>query len=79
VYLGEQFVNNETLSDVTFIVEGRKFYAHRIALLASSDAFRAMFEGDYREKAAVEIPIPNIRFEVFERMMLCIYTGGCHT
>lgn len=75
VYLGEQFVNNETLSDVTFIVEGRKFYAHRIALLASSDAFRAMFEGDYREKAAVEIPIPNIRFEVFERMMLCIYTG----
>jgi hypothetical protein len=28
---------------VTFNVEGRPFYAHRIALLASSEAFRAMF------------------------------------
>ena len=29
VYLGEQFVNNQTLADITFIVEGQKFYAHR--------------------------------------------------
>eukprot|EP00246_Nothoceros_aenigmaticus_P007674 TRINITY_DN2164_c0_g1_i2.p1 TRINITY_DN2164_c0_g1~~TRINITY_DN2164_c0_g1_i2.p1 ORF type:complete len:374 (-),score=85.00 TRINITY_DN2164_c0_g1_i2:708-1829(-) len=48
VYLGEQYVNNSTLSDVTFLVEGNRFYAHRIALLASSDAFRAMFDGGYR-------------------------------
>lgn len=27
---------------------GRRFYAHRICLLASSDAFRAMFDGGYR-------------------------------
>lgn len=27
---------------------GKRFYAHRIALLASSDAFRAMFDGGYR-------------------------------
>lgn len=45
-----QYVNNPTLADVMFIVEGRKFHAHRIALLASSDAFRAMFNGGYREK-----------------------------
>jgi hypothetical protein len=32
------------------MVEGRAFHAHRIALLASSDAFRAMFNGGYREK-----------------------------
>jgi hypothetical protein len=41
-------VNSSTLSDVTFLVEGKRFYAHRIALLASSDAFRAMFDGGYR-------------------------------
>lgn len=76
VYLGQQYVNNPTLSDVTFVIEDRKFFAHRIALLASSDAFRAMFEGTFREKAATEIPIPNIRYEVFERMMHCIYTGA---
>lgn len=47
---------------------GRRFYAHRIALLASSDAFRAMFDGGYRvsllqstlicvEPSGVPIPI----------------------
>jgi hypothetical protein len=75
VYLGEQYVNNATLSDVTFLVEDRKFYAHRIALLASSDTFRAMFDGHYKEKEASIIPIPNIRFSIFEAMMRCIYTG----
>ncbi|KAF7146164.1 hypothetical protein RHSIM_Rhsim04G0204900 [Rhododendron simsii] len=76
VYLGEQFVNNPTLSDVTFLVEGKRFYAHRICLLASSDAFRAMFDGGYREKDARDIEIPNIRWEVFELMMRFIYTGS---
>ena len=37
-----QYVNNATLADVTFVVEGRTFHAHRIALLASSDAFRCV-------------------------------------
>ena len=75
VYLGTQYVNNQTLSDVTFVIEGRQFFAHRIALLASSDIFRSMFDGHYREKDASTIPIPNIRWEVFEAMMRCIYTG----
>ncbi|KAL3827938.1 hypothetical protein ACJIZ3_016740 [Penstemon smallii] len=76
VYLGEQYVNNPTLSDVTFLVEGKRFYAHRICLLASSDAFRAMFDGGYRERDAKDIEIPNIRWEVFELMMRYIYTGS---
>ncbi|CAF2340775.1 unnamed protein product [Brassica napus] len=76
VYLGEQYVNSATLSDVTFLVEGRRFYAHRICLLASSDAFRAMFDGGYREKDARDIEIPNIKWEVFELMMRFIYTGS---
>ncbi|KAL8548327.1 hypothetical protein ACS0TY_007596 [Phlomoides rotata] len=76
VYLGEKYVNNSTLSDVTFLVEGKQFYAHRICLLASSDAFRAMFDGGYREKDAKDIDIPNIRWEVFELMMRYIYTGS---
>ncbi|KAK9287751.1 hypothetical protein L1049_016191 [Liquidambar formosana] len=77
VYLGEQYVNSVTLSDVTFLVEGcKRFYAHRICLLASSDAFRAMFDGGYREKDARDIEIPNIRWEVFQLMMRFIYTGS---
>ncbi|KAI7755493.1 hypothetical protein M8C21_031667 [Ambrosia artemisiifolia] len=76
VYLGEQYVNNPTLSDVTFLIEGKRFYAHRICLLASSDAFRAMFDGGYREKDAKDIKIPNISWETFELMMRYIYTGS---
>ncbi|KAJ9543307.1 hypothetical protein OSB04_023014 [Centaurea solstitialis] len=76
VYLGEQYVNNPTLSDVTFLIEGKRFYAHRICLLASSDAFRAMFDGGYREKDAKDVEIPNIRWETFELMMRYIYTGS---
>ncbi len=77
VYLGQQYVNSKTMSDVTFLVEGQPFYAHRIALVAVSDTFRAMFEGNYKEREADHIPIPNIRFEVFSAMMQCIYTGMC--
>ncbi|GMH27751.1 hypothetical protein Nepgr_029594 [Nepenthes gracilis] len=76
VYLGEQYVNSCTLADVSFLVEGRRFYAHRICLLASSDTFRAMFDGGYKEKDAIDIEIPNIRWEVFELMMRFIYTGA---
>ncbi|KAF3436296.1 hypothetical protein FNV43_RR23388 [Rhamnella rubrinervis] len=76
VYLGEQYVNNSTLSDVTFIIEGKRFYAHRLCLLASSDAFRAMFDGGYRERDAQDIKIPNIRWDVFMLMMRFIYTGS---
>ncbi|KAJ4849009.1 hypothetical protein Tsubulata_033336 [Turnera subulata] len=76
VYLGAQYVNNPTLSDITFIVEGKRFYAHRICLLASSDAFRAMFDGGYRERNAEDVEIPNIRWDVFELMMRFIYTGS---
>ncbi|KAK8509913.1 hypothetical protein V6N13_093751 [Hibiscus sabdariffa] len=76
VYLGEHYVNNPTLSDVTFLVEGKRFYAHRICLLASSDAFRAMFDGGYRERDAKDVEIPNIRWDTFVLMMRYIYTGS---
>ena len=75
VYIGGDHVNSRILSDVTFEVEGKLFYGHRIALLASSDAFRAMFHGVYKEKDAEVIAIPNISYRVFEAMMTCIYTG----
>jgi hypothetical protein len=35
-----------------------------------------MFDGHYREKEAARIPIPNIRWPVFEAMMTCVYTGS---
>ncbi|KAG2274069.1 hypothetical protein Bca52824_056624, partial [Brassica carinata] len=75
VFLGAEFVNNPTLSDVTFLVDGKQFYAHKICLVASSDIFRAMFDGLYKERNAQNVEIPNITWEVFELMMRFIYTG----
>ncbi|KAK4257312.1 hypothetical protein QN277_006915 [Acacia crassicarpa] len=34
-----------------------------------------MLDGVYREKEAKDIPIPNIKWVVFELMMIFIYTG----
>ncbi|CAN1766062.1 ARM REPEAT PROTEIN INTERACTING WITH ABF2, partial [Linum perenne] len=62
VYLGEQYVNNSTLSDVTFLIEGKRFYAHRICLLASSDTFRAMFDGGYKVNLTVPFAFLDITF-----------------
>lgn len=36
---------------------------------------RAMFDGHYKEKEASIIPVPNISFQVFEKMMRAIYTS----
>ncbi|TKY44491.1 ARM repeat protein interacting with ABF2 [Spatholobus suberectus] len=74
MYLGEEYVNNAKLSDVTFLIEGRSFYAHRDCLL-SSDVFRALLDGSYREREAKQVVIPNIKWDVFELMMRFIYTG----
>mmetsp|Transcript_1217 Transcript_1217/g.3348 ORF Transcript_1217/g.3348 Transcript_1217/m.3348 type:complete len:277 (-) Transcript_1217:62-892(-) len=77
VYLSEAHVNDQTFSDVTFLVEGRPFYAHRVALSASSSAFSSMFKSGFRESdgRSGAITIPNISYEIFELMMRCVYTG----
>ena len=76
VRLPESQVNSPVNSDVTFVVGGIPFYAHRNALQDASDTFRAMFEGCYKERdTEAKIEIPNIPRDVFEAMMTCIYTG----
>ena len=77
VFLGMEYVNNKKVSDVTFIVEGKEYYAHRVALLDSSEIFKSMFDGNgnFREAQGGPINIPNIRWEAFHAMMTCIYTG----
>lgn len=76
VYLGASYVGKKQSSDVTFLIEGKEFYAHKIALTAHSEVFKSMFQGDYREKDAASIPIPNIRWPVFKAMIECMYVGS---
>jgi hypothetical protein len=77
VYIGKGYVNNPRVHDVIFIVEGKPFYAHKLALSASSEAFRAMFGSSCAEGSTgiPEINIPNVSRKVFEAMMMFVYTG----
>jgi hypothetical protein len=77
VFIGKGYVNNARSHDVVFIVESKPFYAHKIALTASSEAFHAMFESDCMEGSGgvPTIDIPNISHQVFEAMVMFLYTG----
>jgi RCC1 and BTB domain-containing protein len=44
-----KLINNETYSDVVFVLEGKKIFAHRAILLAQCEHFRAMFSNGMKE------------------------------
>lgn len=73
------FTNESKFSDVTFLVEGKPVYGHRLILSTVSDCFRAMFTTGFKESSigcAVEpIEIPNCSYHAFLSMMEYIYTG----
>ena len=41
----EYLLNNELMSDVTFVVNGKRFHAHKFVLAINSEVFYAMFYG----------------------------------
>ena len=76
------FVNHEALSDITFIVEGRELFAHRIMLLRSP-YFRAMLTGCMMESNLSTIHIEEVSTHTYHVMfcndicsscMNCLYT-----
>lgn len=69
------FFNDEEFSDVTFVVQGRKVYGHKMVLSIVSDCFRAMFTAGFRESEALEIPISDCSYSAFLAVMEYIYTG----
>lgn len=44
-----KFYNNTTLSDVTLVVGGNKFYAHKLILVRSSDVFERMLSEEWND------------------------------
>eukprot|EP00535_Pseudo-nitzschia_heimii_P011388 CAMPEP_0197196508 /NCGR_PEP_ID=MMETSP1423-20130617/32395_1 /TAXON_ID=476441 /ORGANISM="Pseudo-nitzschia heimii, Strain UNC1101" /LENGTH=512 /DNA_ID=CAMNT_0042650311 /DNA_START=68 /DNA_END=1606 /DNA_ORIENTATION=- len=69
------FFNDEEFSDVTFLVEGRRVYGHKMVLAIVSDCFRAMFTAGFRESSSSEIEITDCSHEAFLAVMEYIYTG----
>ncbi len=63
-------------SDVTFVVQGTKFPAHRIILGARCKFFKILLFGNMKEaKEDSEIPILDTTAESFRALLEYIYSG----
>ncbi|XP_067648265.1 ankyrin repeat and BTB/POZ domain-containing protein 2 isoform X2 [Eurosta solidaginis] len=74
-----KFVNNPELSDVTFRVEGKIFYGHKIVLVTASPRFQNMLSSKLSEGSAPTVQINDIRYHIFQLVMHYLYSGGCAT
>jgi len=70
----ERFFDGRYLSDVCFIVEGSKLYAHKIVLAARCLYFRAMFFSKMKEAIASVISVRSTRFSVFYTLIEYLYS-----
>lgn len=68
-----KYVNNPELSDVTFRVEGRLFYAHKIVLVTASPRLRAMLSSKLCEGGLPTVQINDIRYHIFQVSNLFYY------
>mmetsp|Transcript_18781 Transcript_18781/g.71073 ORF Transcript_18781/g.71073 Transcript_18781/m.71073 type:complete len:526 (-) Transcript_18781:353-1930(-) len=66
-------VNNETLSDITFIVEGEPVHAHRVLCMRCT-FFRAMLLGEMLEARQREVHIDQVKRSTFLHLMQYLYT-----
>ena len=74
--LGE-LVENSEYSDITLVVEDRKFPAHKVILAARSEYFRALLYGGMLESqpGKSEIELQETPAKPFEALLKYIYTG----
>ncbi|XP_052391482.1 BTB/POZ domain-containing protein 9 isoform X1 [Carassius gibelio] len=63
-------------SDITFLVENKRFPAHRVILAARCHYFRALLYGGMKEsQPQVEVRLEDTRAEAFGMLLQYLYTG----
>lgn len=68
--------NMSNFLDITFIVEGEKFRAHKCILVARNEYFSAMLRNDFSEKSKDEITLNGVSAYAFDKILTFIYTGS---
>uniref|UniRef100_A0A4W4HKV8 Ankyrin repeat and BTB/POZ domain-containing protein 2 n=1 Tax=Electrophorus electricus TaxID=8005 RepID=A0A4W4HKV8_ELEEL len=66
------------MSDVTFLVEGRPFYGHRVLLITASERFKSLLGSSSAagSQHCKDIEISDVKYNVFQVMMSYLYCGG---
>nr|XP_029522180.1 ankyrin repeat and BTB/POZ domain-containing protein BTBD11-A-like [Oncorhynchus nerka] len=73
--LDPHFLNNKEMSDVTFLVEEKPFYAHKVLLFTASARFKSLLQN----RPAAEntyIEISHVKYNIFQLVMQYLYCGG---
>ena len=65
------------LTDITFVVEGVQFKAHRNVLVASSDFMRSLICGDFKESSSPTVTLDEVASTVFACVLDFCYEGRC--
>ena len=61
------------MSDVTLVVERQRLHTHRGILSMTSPVFERMFNADFKEKSATEIPLPGKKAHEIRELLLVLY------
>ncbi|CAM0909315.1 unnamed protein product [Alopecurus aequalis] len=69
-----ELLQSETGADVTFLVSGESFAAHKSILAARSPVFMAEFFGDMKETCSRGVEIRDMEAAVFRALLHFIYT-----
>ncbi|XP_059362671.1 ankyrin repeat and BTB/POZ domain-containing protein 3-B isoform X2 [Carassius carassius] len=73
--LDPHFLNNKEMSDVTFLVEAKPFYAHKVLLFTASNRFKLLLANrPAAENTCIEIS--HVKYNVFQLVMQYLYFGG---